>query len=284
MFKKLQSKKNKVDALKGFESVMTPTEVPDGMYEKCPGCGATLPLQALQDNLWVCPHCDHHYRMHAADRIAAIFDTFNVFNHIIKTKDPLNFPGYQQKIDSLSESMGVYDAVVCGEATIAEKQVIAVIMDTNFLMGSMGSVVGEKVTRAFERALKQKKPVLLFSASGGARMQEGLISLMQMAKTSGAVGKFDQAGGLYINVITDPTTGGVTASFAMLADIILAEPNALIGFAGPRVIEQTMKKPLPEGFQRSEFLQDKGFVDAIVNRADMKATLLKLLELHEVKS
>lgn len=283
MFNKLKSKKDKVEASRNINDFTVKNEIPEGMYDKCPKCQSIVSIESLQMSSWVCGSCDHHFRMHVAGRIKLVFDEFKVFNHIVKSKDPLNFPGYQEKLDDLSNDLGVYDAVVCGEAKLENFDVIAVIMDPNFMMGSMGSVVGEKITRAFERATSQKKPIIVFSASGGARMQEGIISLMQMAKTSGAVGRFSASGGLFINVLTDPTTGGVTASFAMLADIILAEPKALIGFAGPRVIEQTLRKPLPEGFQSSEFLLERGFVDKIVHRSDLKSTLSLLLALHEVK-
>lgn len=283
MFNKLKSKKDKVEASRNINDLTVKNEIPEGMYDKCPKCQSIVSIESLQMSSWVCCSCDHHFRMHVAGRIKLVFDEFKVFNHIVKSKDPLNFPGYQEKLDDLSNDLGVYDAVVCGEAKLENFDVIAVIMDPNFMMGSMGSVVGEKITRAFERATSQKKPIIVFSASGGARMQEGIISLMQMAKTSGAVGRFSASGGLFINVLTDPTTGGVTASFAMLADIILAEPKALIGFAGPRVIEQTLRKPLPEGFQSSEFLLERGFVDKIVHRSDLKSTLSLLLALHEVK-
>lgn len=283
MFNKLKSKKDKVEASRNINDLTVKNEIPEGMYDKCPKCQSIVSIESLQMSSWVCGSCDHHFRMHVAGRIKLVFDEFKVFNHIVKSKDPLNFPGYQEKLDDLSNDLGVYDAVVCGEAKLENFDVIAVIMDPNFMMGSMGSVVGEKITRAFERATSQKKPIIVFSASGGARMQEGIISLMQMAKTSGAVGRFSASGGLFINVLTDPTTGGVTASFAMLADIILAEPKALIGFAGPRVIEQTLRKPLPEGFQSSEFLLERGFVDKIVHRSDLKSTLSLLLALHEVK-
>lgn len=281
MFNRLKNKKEYSEN----QSIKLPykTEIPEGMYEKCLECESLMDINTLSMNKWVCNECGYHFRMHIASRVHLIFDSFKVFNHIVKSKDPLYFPGYKDKLESLSDSSGVYDAVVLAEASIGSKNVIAVIMDPNFLMGSMGTVVGEKITRAFERATKDKKPVLMFTASGGARMQEGIMSLMQMAKTSGAVGKFNKSGGLFINVLTDPTFGGVTASFAMLADIILAEPKALIGFAGPRVIEQTMKKSLPEGFQRSEFLLEKGFIDKIVARKDLKKTISQLLELHEVK-
>lgn len=283
MFRKLKERKEKTNARRPHDAVSESVEVPDGMYEKCPQCGTTHQLVTLQNENWVCSVCDFHFRMHVADRVKLVFDDFKVFGHVVKTKNPLDFPGYQEKLDHLSSSLGVYDAVVCANAKVGECSVIALVMDTHFMMGSMGSVVGEKITAAFEYATKEKKPVILFSASGGARMQEGIISLMQMAKTSGAIGRFSDNGGLFISVLTDPTTGGVTASFAMLGDIILAEPGALIGFAGPRVIEQTIQQPLPSGFQRAEFLLEKGFVDMVVHRHRMKQTLIDILEIHEVR-
>lgn len=282
MFKNIQTKKEKANSKKQTWVNLEPAvEVPDGMYEKCPECSGLISLVQLNANASVCENCDHHFRMHVAHRAVLHFDSFNVFNHRINSVDPLNFPGYKEKLEKLQESTGMHDAVVCGEATIDSHNIIAVLMDPNFMMGSMGSVVGEKITRAFERAQKQKKPIVIFCASGGARMQEGLVSLMQMAKTAGAIEQFK---GLYISVLTDPTTGGVSASFAMLGDIILAEPKALIGFAGPRVIAQTMNSDLPEGFQSAEFLLEKGFVDKIVHRKAMKETLSNILSLHEVKS
>lgn len=284
MFKDLEAKKRKVNQSKGIESLQGLVSVPDGMYEKCPQCEKTSLLEDLRKNAWVCLECHHHFRIHVASRAALHFDEFKVFHHRMKSVDPLNFPHYQEKLDGLLEFTGMYDAVVCGEAKIGQLEVIAVLMDPSFMMGSMGSVVGEKVTRAFERATKQKKPIIIFTASGGARMQEGMVSLMQMAKTSAAVAAFDAAGGLYVSVLCDPTTGGVTASFAMLGDIILAESGALIAFAGPRVIKQTIQADLPEGFQRSEYLLEAGFVDAIVNRQDLKKTLIKILEMHGVSA
>lgn len=284
MFKDLDAKKRRVNLRRNPQLLEGLVSVPDGMYEKCPQCEQLIELKKLQEAVWVCPECDHHFRIHCASRVKILFDSFKVFNHSMKSLDPLSFPGYQEKLEQLSDYTGVYDAVVCGEARIGKSRVIAVIMDPNFLMGSMGSVVGEKITRAFERATKQKKPIIIFTASGGARMQEGIISLMQMAKTSGAIAKFNDKNGLYISVLTDPTTGGVTASFAMLADIILAEPKALIAFAGPRVIKQTIQTDLPEGFQSAEFLLEKGFVDKIVPRSQLKDTLTSLLELHGVTS
>lgn len=283
MFKKIKARKAKVNQSRNLDFLEAKVEIPDGMYEKCPKCEATLESKKLRDNYRVCYECQHHLRLHIAQRANLTFDKFKVFNHIVKSKDPLNFPGYKQKLKALSDYLGVYDAVVCAEAKIFDYEVIAVIMDPDFMMGSMGSVVGEKITRAFERAQKQKKPVILFSASGGARMQEGIISLMQMAKTSGAVTKFQKAGGLYISVLSDPTFGGTTASFAMLGDIILAEPKALIGFAGPRVIKQTIGEPLPADFQTAEYLLESGFVDRIVERKMLKKTLAKILEIHQVR-
>lgn len=289
MFKNIQSKKDLTNKKKNkngngdgnINNLTSLVEVPDGMYEKCPSCSVLLPLAALHANAFLCEHCGHHFRMHVASRAAYHFDSFQVFNHRINSVDPLNFPGYKEKLEDLRNLTGMHDAVLCGEASLQGHELIAVIMDPNFMMGSMGTVVGEKITRAFERAQKQKKPIVIFCASGGARMQEGLMSLMQMAKTAGAVQAFD---GLYVSVLCDPTTGGVSASFAMLGDIILAEPKSLIGFAGPRVIAQTINADLPEGFQSAEFLLEKGFIDKIVNRKNLSDTLSTILSLHEVKS
>ena len=255
-------------------------EIPDGVYEKCPGCESILRVEELRESLMVCPKCDHHFRIGSVDRIAFFFSSFAPFDSRMRSQDPLAFPGYSEKLRGLYEKTGLLDTVVCGDAVLDGHEVVGVVMDPMFLMGSMGSVAGEKITHSFERAMRYKKPVLMFSASGGARMQEGMISLMQMAKTAGAVGKFGSYGGLFINVLTDPTTGGVTASFAMLGDIILAEPNALIGFAGPRVIEQTVRQKPAPNFQRSEFLLEKGFVDKVVHRRELKKTLSTLLTIH----
>lgn len=284
MFKYLETKK--IKASKSIENINLEglVEVPNGMYEKCPECNTTIPLNDLQKNAWVCKECNYHFRIHVASRAYLHFDEFKVFHHSMRSIDPLHFPGYKEKLEDLLDFSAMYDAVVTGEAKINEYEVIAVLMDPSFMMGSMGSVVGEKITRAFERATKQKKPIIIFTASGGARMQEGMMSLMQMAKTSAAVAAFDETGGLFISVLTDPTTGGVTASFAMLGDIILAEPQALIAFAGPRVIKQTIQTDLPDGFQRSEYLLKAGFIDKIVHRQKLKSTLSKILEIHEVKS
>lgn len=249
---------------------------------RCPICKAIDTKRSVAKNTMVCPSCGYHYRINARTRIKAICDkgSFQELEMNIQTENPLNFPGYANKIESARAASGQMEGVVCGTATIRRQPCAVFVMDPQFMMGSMGSVVGEKITRLFEYATEHDLPVVGFTASGGARMQEGILSLMQMAKTSGAVHFHSDKGGLYITVLTDPTTGGVTASFAMLGDIILSEPNALIGFAGRRVIEQTTKKKLPEDFQRAEFLQDCGFVDAIVPRTELRATLERLLKQH----
>jgi len=221
-------------------------------------------------------------RLGARSRIDVLIDknTFIEYDADLKANNPLNFPDYTQKVTVAMQSTNQNEAVITGQGKINQEECIICVMDSNFMMGSMGSVVGEKITRAIETAIEKRLPVIIFSASGGARMQEGILSLMQMAKTSAALGRLSEEGLLYISVLTDPTTGGVTASFAMLGDVIIAEPGALIGFAGPRVIEQTIRQKLPEGFQRAEFLQEKGFIDKIVNRKDMRVVLSKILRMH----
>ena len=253
-----------------------------GKWVKCDECREIIYKEDLHDNLSVCPNCGKHFRLSARRRIKQIADegTFKEIGENILTKDPLNFEGYLKKVESLKEKTKIEEAVKCGTCEIEGQKVVLGVMDGNFLMGSMGSAVGERITLAIETAIKENLPLIMFCVSGGARMQEGIVSLMQMAKTSSAIAKLNENGNLYISVFTDPTTGGVTASFASLGDIILAEPKALIGFAGPRVIEQTIKQKLPEGFQRSEFLLEHGFIDKIVERKDMKETLAKLVRLH----
>ena len=249
---------------------------------RCPVCKSYDTKRAVAKNKMVCPHCGYHYRIGARIRVKALFDkdSFQELFTNIETVDPLNFPGYPEKMDRGRAASGEGEAVLCGTAAIRRRPCAVFVMEPGFMMGSMGSVVGEKIARLFEYAAEKDLPVVGFTASGGARMQEGILSLMQMAKTSGAVNYHSQKGGLYITVLTDPTTGGVTASFAMLGDIILSEPNATIGFAGRRVIEQTTKKKLPEDFQKAEFLLEHGFVDAIVPRNEMRDTLEKLLRQH----
>ena len=259
-----------------------PLQRDDGEPEKtCPSCHKSIPLSRLWANDLVCA-CGYHFRMKARQRIKMIADrdSFHELYSDVKAGNPLNFPGYRDKIDTVRAASGEEEAVVCGTAKIGGQSCCLFVMESYFMMGSMGTAVGEKITLIFEYATKHRLPVVGFTVSGGARMQEGLLSLMQMAKTSAAVKRHSDAGLLYICVLTDPTTGGVTASFAMLGDIILAEPNALIGFAGPRVIEQIIKQQLPDGFQRSEFLLEHGFIDRIVERKNMKTELANILKLH----
>lgn len=255
-------------------------EIPDDLYIKCLSCEKSINKEELSKNLYKCNNCNYHFRLKSKDRIKMTFDYFEEFNHHRVIKNPLKFPNYEKKLKALSKTEGLNEAVVTGIAHLDDMQVVAIVMDSYFLMGSMGIVVGEKITKAFEKAMRLKCPIIMFTCSGGARMQEGMFSLMQMAKTSAVVEKFSQKNGLFINVLTDPTTGGVSASFAMLADIIIAEPKALIGFAGPRVIEQTIQQKLPENFQTAESVQDQGFVDMIVDRQDLKEKLEQILRLH----
>ncbi|MBE6864986.1 MAG: acetyl-CoA carboxylase carboxyltransferase subunit beta [Ruminococcus sp.] len=249
---------------------------------KCPRCQDTSPLSRYEELHRVCPKCNYHGRLSARERISITVDkeSFKEFDKDMKSLNPIDFPDYEIKQEELREATELNDAVVTGTATIKGSPVVIGIMDSRYMMGSMGSVVGEKIARAFEYATENSLPVVMFTASGGARMQEGIVSLMQMAKTSGAVKLHSDAGGLYITVMTDPTTGGVTASFASLGDIIIAEPKVLIGFAGRRVIEGTIRQRLPEDFQLAEFMHDKGFVDMIVERRKMRSVLSHLLKLH----
>lgn len=256
--------------------------VPEGLWTKCTQCGTLMYTDDLMENRHVCTKCGYYFRIDARTRINMVTDegSFEEWDKDLSVVNPLEFKGYEDKLASLREKTGLDEAVITGRGRIGGTEAVVGVCDTRFLMGSMGYNVGEKVARAFERATKLRLPVILFTCSGGARMQEGMVSLMQMAKTSAAIKKHDNAGLLYITVLTDPTTGGVTASFAMLGDIILAEPGALIGFAGPRVIKQTIGEELPEGFQRAEFLLEHGFVDAIVERHSLKNTLQELLGIH----
>lgn len=261
--------------------------VPQGIMTKCPKCGKIIYTQLLNTGLKTCDECGYHYKISAYRRLAMILDEGKLLEYDQKmaTINPLKFPGYKEKLEKTQTQTELADGVVTGKGTIEGQTAMLGVMESSFFMGSMGTVIGEKLTKLFERATLEQLPVIIFTASGGARMQEGIFSLMQMAKVSAAVAKHSEAGLLYITVLTDPTTGGVTASFAMLGDIILAEPGALIGFAGPRVIEQTIGQKLPEGFQRAEFLLEHGFVDEIVPREKLKQTLGTILKLHsrEVK-
>lgn len=257
--------------------------VPDDLYLSCPECKQTMLKSDMEDNGFVCPKCDYHFKIVARQRIALLTDP-NSFHEIDAELSPsnlLNFPGYDEKLVKAQQESGELEGVICGTAAIGGYPVALFVMDPGFILGSMGTIVGEKITRLFEYATAHQLPVIGYTVSGGARMQEGILSLMQMAKTSGAVKLHSDAGLLYVTVLTNPTTGGVTASFGMEGDIILAEPKALVAFAGPRVIEQTIRQKLPSGFQRAEFLLEKGFVDAIVHRNEQKQYLTTLLKLHQ---
>ena len=258
-------------------------EVPEGLLRKCNKCGGAIITEDVKNGYYICPKCGGYFRVHAYHRVEMIADegTFEEWDLGLTTRNPLNYKGYEEKLEGLKEKTGLEEAVVTGKICINGTETAVGVCDGRFLMASMGEVVGEKIARMVERATREKLPIILFACSGGARMQEGIVSLMQMAKTSAALKRHSDAGLLYISVLTDPTTGGVTASFAMLGDVILAEPKALIGFAGPRVIEQTIGQKLPKGFQRSEFLLEHGFIDAIVERPQLKETLSQILKLHE---
>lgn len=260
-------------------------EVPDELFSQCPGCKYTIYQKDLGSES-ICPHCGYTFRISAQERLALTIDmgTFLEMFKGIETQDPLNFPGYRKKLTLMREKTGLDEAVVTGTALIKGEKVALGIMDSNFIMASMGTVVGEKITRLFEYATAEKLPVVLFTASGGARMQEGIMSLMQMAKISAAVKRHSNAGLFYLTILTDPTTGGVTASFAMEGDIILAEPQSLVGFAGRRVIENTVREDLPEDFQKAEFLLEHGFVDAIIKRRELPDTIARLVRLHRRES
>lgn len=277
MFKKTRASSDRYVTLKPRKP-----EVPEGLLKKCNKCGAAIFAEDVIEGNYICPKCGGYFRMHADKRIEMIADegTFEEWDADLVAGNPMDYKGYEEKIQNLQEQTGLREAVVTGKAEINGNPVVVGVCDGRFMMASMGWAVGEKIARAVERATREKLPVILFACSGGARMQEGITSLMQMAKTSAALKRHSDAGLLYISVLTDPTTGGVTASFAMLGDIILAEPKALIGFAGPRVIEQTIGQKLPKGFQRSEFLLEHGFIDGIVERGEMKETIAKILKMH----
>ena len=256
--------------------------IPDELWVKCPVCKNVMLSSDLEENYKVCLKCGYHFRIPARQRIEMTVDegTFSEFDADMMSSNIIDFPEYTRKLKNAKINSGENESVITGICEIGGQKTVIAVMNSQFMMGSMGTVTGEKITRAFEYASENRLPVVIFTVSGGARMQEGILSLMQMAKTSGAVKLHSDKGLLYITVLTDPTTGGVTASFAMEGDIILSEPHALIGFAGPRVIEQTIRQKLPKDFQSAEFLLEKGFVDAVVERKDMKNTLAKLLKLH----
>ncbi|WP_227936616.1 acetyl-CoA carboxylase, carboxyltransferase subunit beta [Alkalihalobacillus deserti] len=257
-------------------------EVPAGLMTKCPSCRTIMYTKELQKNLNVCDSCGHHFRMTAPERMDSLLDvgSFIEFDRDMISQNPLNFPTYEEKLEADRKKTNLNEAIVTGKGTINGFGVVMAVMDSRFRMGSMGSVVGEKITRAVEHAIEMNVPFILFSASGGARMQEGVLSLMQMAKTSAALQKLNRQGGLFISIMTHPTTGGVSASFASLGDYNFAEPKALIGFAGRRIIEQTIRQDLPEDFQTAEFLLKHGQLDRVLPRLEMKETLTKILDIH----
>ena len=276
VFAQRRQKLLSLKALRGSSPAPAQTE------ETCPACSRAVPRRELVANRYVCPLCGHHYPVGAYYRLSLILDkgTFRELDAGLASNDPLDFPGYEAKLDQARRRTGMNEGVVTATGRMGGQRVAVGAIDSRFFMGSMSAALGEKVTRLVEFADKYRLPLILFSASGGARMQEGILSLMQMAKTSAALERFSQRGGLYISVFTHPTTGGVTASFASLGDIILSEPGAIIGFAGPRVIEQTIGEKLPEGFQTAEYLLEHGFLDAIVPRPQLRTTLLQILKLH----
>lgn len=288
MLKDLFSKKKNYATIRNIKKINMDSQIkpniPSGMWTKCDKCHSIIYHEDLIQNNYVCNNCDHHFRLKASDRVNSFFDkkSFKEFDKDLKTKNPLSFEGYEKKLNESKLKSDSKEAVITGTGLVNGIEVCAGIMDSFFMMGSMGTVVGEKLTRMIEFATENNLPVIIFTASGGARMQEGIFSLMQMAKVSAALARHSEKGLLYITVLTDPTTGGVTASFAMEGDIILSEPNALIGFAGRRVIENTIKEVLPDNFQKAEFLLKKGFVDKIVDRKDLRTCVYKILKLHEV--
>lgn len=280
-------KKRKVNIMKSVRRSLglekDGERAPAKVFEKCPSCRAVYSRQELEDSFHVCPSCGYHYKIGARERIKIIADpgSFNEIASGMTSSNVLDFPEYRQVLREARQESGISEAYVYGSCTVDSTEVIIGVLDSSFIMGSMGSVVGEKISMSIEAAQKNKLPLIIFSASGGARMQEGTVSLMQMARTASAMRAFSRKGGLFISCLTNPTTGGVLASYASLGDIIMAEPGALIGFAGPRVIEQTIGQKLPEGFQTSEYLLEHGFLDMIVSRNEMRGIISRILKFHE---
>lgn len=276
-----------VDKIKKRQTVQTNKksriDIPIGKWARCDECKNIIYKEELRENLSICPYCGNYFKLHINKRLELILDkdSYKRFDFDLETTNPLELDDYPKKIESLRQKTNILEAVSIGTGKINNEEIVICVMDSGFLMGSMGVVVGEKITYAIEQAIELKLPVVIFSASGGARMQEGIMSLMQMAKTTEAISRLDEAGLLYISVLTDPTYGGVTASFASLGDVILAEPNARIGFAGRRVIEQTIGTELPEDFQTSEFLLEHGFIDKIVERKDLRDTIYNIIKFHK---
>ncbi|MGL6186008.1 MAG: acetyl-CoA carboxylase, carboxyltransferase subunit beta [Clostridium chrysemydis] len=283
MLKDLFSKKKKYATIKGnSESLENKPNIPSGMWTKCEDCHSIIYHEDLVSNNYVCKKCNYHFKLRAKERINLFFDKdkFTEYDRYLRTKNPLEFEGYEEKITKALKSTDSLEGVITGVSFINGIKVCTAVMDSYFMMGSMGTVVGEKITRIVELATKEELPLIIFTTSGGARMQEGILSLMQMAKVSAALARHSEKGLLNITILTHPTTGGVTASFAMEGDIILSEPRALVGFAGRRVIENTIKETLPDDFQTAEFLLQKGFVDKIVDRNNLRTYVYKILKIH----
>jgi acetyl-CoA carboxylase carboxyl transferase subunit beta len=266
-------------------SERTKRDIPEGLMNKCPKCGTIQTSKELEKNLKVCTACSYHFKLNAMERIQLTLDEGRIFEYDedMVSEDPLQFPDYIEKLEKAKNTTGMRDAIITGEGTIGGFPVVIAAMSFDFMGGSLGSVVGEKITRAIEKAIQKNYPIIIFSTSGGARMQESILSLMQMAKTSAALSKLNEEGGLFISIITDPTFGGVSASFAMLGDIIIAEPATSFGFAGRRVIEQTIRQKLPDNFQTAEFNLQHGQLDKVVHRKDLRPVLIKLLDMHGMK-
>lgn len=278
-------RKDRLDLFKNRKSNQPkgPIDVPENLFHSCPNCKETSLFEDLMNLQYVCPHCGYPMKITAHERLRQVLDegSFKELDKRLHLKEVPAFPGYAEKLEKLQKSTGLQEAVVCGTGKINGQKLVVCVMDSNFFMGSMGSIVGEKITRAIEYATEKKMSLLIYTTSGGARMQEGILSLVQMAKTSAALAKHSEAGLLYISYLTHPTTGGVSASFAMLGDIILSEPQCLVGFAGKRVIASTVKEELPDNFQKAEFVLEKGFIDKIVDRKDARKVLGQLLMIHE---
>lgn len=283
LFKKRQDRLHRFENFRHFgDTVAQPKEIPDYVFKNCEHCGESIPYMELQRTYYVCPRCGCHLKISARERIRQLIDegTFRECDALVESKNEDRFIGYEEKLEKAKQATGMHEAVICGHGQIKGYPLALAVMDSRFMMGSMGHVVGDKITRLIELADRHHLPLLICCTSGGARMQEGIVSLMQMAKTAAALKRFSDHGGFYISLLTHPTTGGVSASFAMLGDVILAEPDALVGFAGRRVIEKTVNEVLPPQFQHAEFVMEKGFIDRIVERKDLRRTVADLILLH----
>lgn len=283
LFKKRQDRLHRFEDFRNSRDLdVRPKEIPDYVFKNCEHCGENIPYMELQRTYYVCPRCGYHLKISARERIRQLIDegTFTECDALVESANEDHFIGYEEKLDKAKQATGMHEAVICGYGLVRGYPLAIAVMDSRFMMGSMGHVVGDKITRLIELADRHHLPLLISCTSGGARMQEGIVSLMQMAKTAAALKRFSNHGGFYISLLTHPTTGGVSASFAMLGDVILAEPDALVGFAGRRVIEKTVNEVLPPQFQHAEFVMEKGFIDRIVERKDLRRTVADLILLH----